>query len=227
MTLYVVATPIGNLKDITFRAIEILRNVDVIACEDTRVTKKLLSHYSISKPLISYREQVHHTVSRKILSLLKKGKSIALVTDAGTPGISDPGTRLVSDALNAGFPVVSLPGPSAITAALSVSGVNADRFVFLGFPPHKKGRTAFFGKMKEFTIPMVLYESPHRLYRTLRDLEAFLGLDREVVIVKEVTKIYEKIIRGKIPEVIETLLKINNYHKTRGEFVIIINAREV
>lgn len=224
MALFVVSTPIGNLKDITLRAIEVLRSVDIIAAEDTRVTKKLLSHYDIKNSILSYREQVHNTVSKKIISILKEGKDVALVSDAGTPGISDPGFRLVGEVRKNGIEVISVPGPSAVTAALSISGVNADKFVFLGFPPHKKRRAKFFKGMSEYDIPVVLYESPHRLMKTLRELKPILGDKREILVIKEITKMHEKILRGTVDKLIETLLEVNNLSKVRGEFVLIIGG---
>ncbi len=174
-TLYIVATPIGNLEDLTLRALRILKEVDFILCEDTRVTGKLLSHYDIKTPTISYHQHSNlHKVDR-VLSLLEEGKNLALVTDAGTPGISDPGGMLVQAVLEKfddEVKVESVPGASAVTAALSISGVAADKFVFLGFPPHKKGRQTFIMKIIESEYPVVVYESKHRIIKFLEELKS-------------------------------------------------------
>ncbi|NTW22871.1 16S rRNA (cytidine(1402)-2'-O)-methyltransferase [Candidatus Falkowbacteria bacterium] len=174
-TLYIVATPIGNLEDLTLRALRILKEVDFILCEDTRVTGKLLAHYEIKTPTISYHQHSNlHKVDR-VLSLLEEGKNLALVTDAGTPGISDPGGMLVQAVLEKfddEVKVESVPGASAVTAALSISGVAADKFVFLGFPPHKKGRQTFIMKIIESEFPVVVYESKHRIIKFLEELKA-------------------------------------------------------
>ena len=219
--LYIVATPIGNLKDITLRALEVLKSADVIFAEDTRVTKKLLAHYAIQKPLERYDEHSHARACEKAKELLRQGKSVALVTDAGTPGIADPGTRLVlyvkSQLLNVS--VVPIPGPSALTAALSVAGVGAEHFTFAGYPPHKKGRQTFFLGLHHATLrPIVLYESPHRLARTLGELGQVFGLDAEIVVARELTKIYEELFRGDI----KTALVYFTGERGRGEFVLII-----
>lgn len=179
--LYVVGTPIGNLKDITLRALEVLKSADVIFAEDTRVTKKLLSHYDIQKPVKRYDEHVGGAIYSEVKERLEKGESIALVTDAGTPGISDPGSRLV-EFVRKEVPttkVVPIPGPSALIATLSASGLNADQFTFLGYPPRKKGRKTFFENLKNIkTKPIVLYESPHRLQRTLSGIKDVFGDER-------------------------------------------------
>ncbi|MEK7659730.1 MAG: 16S rRNA (cytidine(1402)-2'-O)-methyltransferase [Patescibacteria group bacterium] len=221
MTLYIVGTPIGNLGDMTARGIETLKSVDLIAAEDTRVTKKLLSHFQIHKPIISYREYVHDRVSKQILAQLGKGKTIAYVTDAGVPGISDPGARLVRTVRDAGYLVVPIPGVSAVTSLMSVAGVATNEFLFLGFPPQKKGRTSFFEKVKNSDVPVVIFESPHRLCKTLAELGATLGSNQRIVIGKELTKIYETIIDEPIGSAWESCC-VHTTEKPRGEYVICI-----
>lgn len=219
--LYVVATPIGNLKDITLRALEILKSVDLIACEDTRVTKKLLHNYKIDKKLISYHQHSKITKIDYIVSLLKEGKNIALVSDAGTPSISDPGVKLVSEVEEIdNIKIVPIPGPSALTTALSVSGITADKFVFLGFLPTKKGRATILGEIKEERRTVVFYESVHRIIKTLKSLETG---DRKIVICRELTKMFEEIIKGKKEEVLNYFE--SNKDKIKGEFVIIIEGK--
>lgn len=220
-TLYIVATPIGNLKDISFRALEALRDADLILAEDTRVTKKLLYHNGISTRVLRYDEHVGPKIYDEVAELLEKGKSAALVSDAGTPGISDPGPRLI-EFLKSRIPdlkIVPVPGASAIIAALSASGLNADQFVFLGYPPHKKGRQKFFGEMLGVKIrPLVLYESPHRLQKTFEALSELFGKEKEIVVARELTKIYEEIWKGSVAEAKEYFTG----ERARGEFVIII-----
>jgi len=218
--LYIVATPIGNLKDITLRALHVLEEVDLILCEDTRVTKKLLEHYSIRTPVESYHQHSRLKKMNKILDLLKSGKNLALVSDSGTPGISDPGNKLIKLLItNYGLQVtdhelsiniIPIPGPSAVTAIASISGFSMDKFVFLGFPPHKKGRNKFFKEIAESKHPVVIYESPHRIIKTLKELG-----QKEVVICRELTKKFETIYRGKANEKIKQI-------KPKGEFVIVI-----
>jgi len=222
MALYIVATPIGNLKDITLRAIEVLRESDYIAAEDTRVTRKLLSHLGIQKPLISFHEHSKPRDSAKIIQFLESGRSLAYVVDAGTPGISDPGAYLVQRVAETlpGVAIIPIPGPSALSAALSVSGLGGSEFLFLGFPPHKKGRRKFFQKVAGSPYPVVLYESPYRLLRTLRDL-ASAGLEsRPAILCKEISKIYEEILRGCVSELLEVMSRRG---APKGEYVIIIN----
>lgn len=222
-TLFVVATPIGNLGDITFRALEVLRGVDGIICEDTRVTTKLLQHYQIQgKPLFSFTSHSSEEKISAIISQLMEGKSFALVTDAGTPAISDPGSKLVEVVLNQcgeKVKVESIPGASALTAALSVSGVPASEFLFLGFLPHKKGRQTLFQEIAAATRPVVFYESTHRLLKALESLGQFAP-DKKVVVVKEITKIYESVVRGSAKEVLATFTDAPDRQK--GEFVIIV-----
>ena len=218
-TLYIVATPIGNLGDITFRAIEVLKQVDVIACEDTRHTKILLSHYGIQKTLISYFEHNKEKKARYILRLLDEGKNVALVSDAGTPGISDPGYRVIRDALDNEVNVISIPGANAALAALAVSGMPTDRFAFEGFLPNKT--TARKKKLSEFAkkkSTIICYESPHRLLASLEDMGEVLG-DAELVVAREITKKFEEIKRGNASD----LLAYFKQKKVRGEFVVIIN----
>lgn len=220
-TLFIVATPIGNLKDITFRAIETLRDVDLILAEDTRVTKKLLNHYGVKTRVWRYDEHVGSKIYDDVAELLERGKSVALVSDAGTPGISDPGPRLI-EFLRSRIPsmkIVSVPGPSALVAALSIAGLNADQFTFLGYPPHKKGREKFFRSLEGVKIkPLVLYESPHRVIKTFWSLAAVFGEDYEIIVGREITKIHEEIWRGKAKEAADYFAG----EKKRGEFVIII-----
>src|SRR3989338_3660889 len=206
--LYVIATPIGNLKDITLRALEILKSADAILAEDTRVTKKLLTHYEISKPVIRY-------VYGKDYS---KFSNLVLVTDAGTPAVSDPGTNLVKDLLRKDFEIIAVPGPSALAAAISISDIELSDFTFFGFPPSKKGRNKFFDKVSKSEIPVVLYESPHRILKTLKELMDASG-DRNVNIGRELTKKHGEMFRGKISEAIEYFSR----DKVREEFFIIIN----
>jgi 16S rRNA (cytidine1402-2'-O)-methyltransferase len=192
--LYVVATPIGNLEDITLRAVRTLGEVDLIAAEDTRRTAKLLAHYKIAKPMVSLREHNEHRETPRLVARLTAGQSIALVSDAGTPGISDPGTRLVRAAREAGIRVIPIPGPSAVVAALSGSGYSADRFRFMGFPPGSgQARTDWFAVLARETETVVFFESPHRIERTLADLQETL-VDRPYTCVRELTKIHEQLV---------------------------------
>ncbi len=220
-TLYIVATPIGNLKDVTLRALEILKQADVIFAEDTRVANKLLSHYGIEKSLERYDEHSHARSAEKAKKYLAEGKNIALVTDAGTPGISDPGSRLV-DFIKKEIPdakIIPIPGPSAITAALSASGLNADQFTFLGYPPHKKGRKTFFENLKKIEIrPVVFYESPHRIEKTLEAIAEALGSENEIIVARELTKVHEEIWRGSAKGAQSHF----QGERRKGEFVLII-----
>lgn len=204
-TLYIVATPIGNLEDITLRAIRILKEVDIIAAEDTRHTKKLLNRYGISTQLTSYFEHNEIKKTGWIISELIAGKDVALVSDAGTPGISDPGYRLVKTAIENSIPVVSVPGPSAIISALTVAGLPTDSFCFEGFVPSKSGeRQKFLSGLKGAKKTIVLYESPRRLLTTLTDIHNMLG-DVDVVIAREMTKFHEEVIRGKAGRILSDL----------------------
>ena len=217
-TLYVVATPIGNLEDTSARALRVLREVDVIACEDTRRTRALLAHFGIHTPTVSYFEHNRLTRGPQLLRQLAGGRSIALVTDAGTPGISDPGFLLVRDARAAGVPVVPIPGPSAVTTALSAAGVPADRFVFDGFPPVKPGRRVNrLTALRELETTVVLYESPHRILATLEAIGTVFG-EREIVLARELTKQFEEIVRATPAAHRDRLTAAG----VRGEFTIII-----
>lgn len=222
-TLSIVATPIGNLADITLRALDTLKSADVIACEDTRVTAKLLARYEIEKPLVIFHAQSGRSATTRILQLLGEGNHVALVTDAGTPGISDPGSALVRevrDRLQGEVRIVPIPGPAALTAALSIAGVPTDTFTFLGFLPHKKGRQTLFEEIAESDRTMVFYESPHRIEKTLTSLAEHLDGDRRVIILRELTKIYESFVEGSASEVQQYFL--DHPDEVRGEFVGIV-----
>lgn len=223
-TLSVVGTPIGNLGDITLRALDTLRQADVIACEDTRVSAKLLAKYDIKKPLIIFHARSGRSASTRILSLLGEGKHIALVTDAGTPGVSDPGSALIAE-VRTRVPdarIVSVPGPSALTSALSIAGVPADSFLFLGFLPHKKGRQTLFREIAKEERAVVFYESPHRIEKTLASLAEGLTETRKVVVLRELTKLHESVIWGTGKEV--ALYFKEHPSEVRGEFVVILGA---
>ena len=206
--LYIVATPIGNLSDITLRAIKTLREVDFILAEDTRVTKKLLSHFGIHKPVLRY---LHGKDYRKF-------QNIALMTDAGTPSISDPGLNLIRDLAKADFEIIPIPGPSALSAIISASDIDLKEFLFFGFPPHKKGREKFFKRVANVEFPVILFESPHRIQKTLHQLQQYCG-DRYVNIGRELTKIHEEIFRGALSEAERHFVG----EKLRGEFVIVLS----
>ena len=219
--LYLVSTPIGNLKDITFRAVEILESVPLIAAEDTRHSKVLLSHFNITTPLISYFE--HNEFSRipKLMDHLKGGNDLAVITDAGTPGISDPAYRLVREAITLSISVESLPGPSAFLAGLTSSGLPTDRFIFEGFLPPKKGRKKRMLSVENEEATLIYYESPSRLLRTLKQLKETLG-DRPAVVARELTKLHEEIKRGTLSE----LFTYFDKKKARGECVILVGKND-
>ena len=219
--LYIVATPIGNLEDMTLRGIRILKEVNYIFAEDTRVTKKLLNHFEIENTVYRYDEFTKMHQIANIINLLKEGKDIALVTDAGTPCISDPGYELVDAVHKEGIKVVPIPGASALTASASVAGLSMRRFCFEGFLPKKKGRQTLLKSLAEEERTIVIYESPFRIEKTLRDIEQFIGV-REVVIIREITKIYEEIMRGTTTELIERLAK----NPIKGEIVLLIKGLE-
>ena len=220
--LYVVGTPIGNLEDISQRAIRILREVDLVAAEDTRVTKKLLFHFQIEKPLISCHHHSSQKEIERLLDLLKEGKNIALVTDAGTPGVSDPGGKLLSEVLKTSdleVEIVPIPGPNAAVTALSISGFPTDRFLFLGFSPHKKGRKTFFQEVADSEYTVVFYESPHRIIKTLKEMSEHEDLkERRIVVARELTKKFETIYRGTALEILEKYEK----ELARGELTIVV-----
>lgn len=216
--LYIVATPIGNLGDITLRALEVLKQADVVLSEDTRVTKKLLSHFEITTPTLSCHEHTEKGKLSQIIDRLQNGESMALVTDAGTPGLSDPGNVLVSLALEVGIVVVPVPGVSALTALVSIAGIDMREFIFKGFPPHKKGRETFFKQVAASEIPVMYYESPHRVIKNLELLQS-LTMEKKIILGRELTKMFEEVVRGTVSEVLVYLQ--SDIHKTKGEFVII------
>lgn len=216
-TLYIVATPIGNLEDITLRAINILKQVDMIACEDSRITKRLLKKYDITTPTISYHQHSSDKKNNQLLNYLKFDKDIALVTDAGTPGIQDPGNKFVELARNEDLKVIAIPGASAVTTALSMAGINTDSFYFAGFIPKKKGRQTWFKNAKNIDIPIVLYESPYRIVKTLKDIYEYLG-NKKIFTARELTKKFEETKTDFVKELIEYY----SQHKPKGEFVLIV-----
>lgn len=219
--LYIVSTPIGNLEDITLRALRILKEVDVIAAEDTRHSSKLLSHYGIAKPLISYWSGKEKVRAEEIIKRLQLGQSIALISDAGTPGISDPGEVVIKRAIEEGFYVISIPGPSALIAALSVSGLTLRGFTFIGFlPPKRSQRQRALEELSMEKRTIVFYEAPHRLLETLEDMYEILG-DRNVAVFKEITKMHEEVFRGSLQKVIKELKD----KRIAGEFVIVMEGR--
>jgi 16S rRNA (cytidine1402-2'-O)-methyltransferase len=222
-TLYLVSTPIGNLEDMTLRALRILKEVDLIACEDTRRTRILLAHYGIKTALTSLYEETERKKSGVLMEKITDGHSLAYVSDAGTPLISDPGYHLVKSAIEAGIPVVPIPGPSAVIAALSVSGMPSDRFAFFGFLPEKAGRRqSCLRKLKDLPMTLVFYESPRRLVDSLRDIRDVLG-DRDVAVTRELTKVFEEIIRGRASDVIGKLESVG----VKGEITLLVEgARE-
>jgi 16S rRNA (cytidine1402-2'-O)-methyltransferase len=221
MSFYVVASPIGNLEDISIRALKILKSVDFILSEDTRVSKKLLDHYNIDKKLISFH---HHSGKNKydrVLKLLKEGKSLAFLSDAGTPAVSDPGGKLVSfvRANLSDINIEAIPGPSAVTTALSVSGIKADKFLFLGFLPHKKGRLKAIREALESKYPVVLYESKHRILKLLKELKD-INFDKNIIIFRELTKMHYTFYEKKVDELYDFF--DSNKDKVKGEFTLII-----
>ncbi len=220
-TLYVISTPIGNLDDISLRAIRILSGVDLIAAEDTRKTKTLLDHFDIRKPLVSYYSYNEARRTPELIARLKQGEAIGIVSDAGTPGISDPAYRILRSALDERLPVIAIPGPSAFLPALIVSGLPLDHFVFEGFLPVKKGRKTKLEELRSESRTIVLYESPHRLLRTLGELRTFLG-DRDAAVSRELTKKFEETARGRLSELIEHFSR----RGIRGEFVIVVRGGE-
>src|SRR2546421_6976036 len=222
--LYLVATPIGNLEDITLRALRVLKEVDLIACEDTRQTQKLLSHYSIQTRMVSYHEHNEMTKAAELIVNLETGAKIALVTDAGMPGISDPGFRLIALAIRHHVPVVPIPGASAFLAALVASGLPTDSFRFSGFLPAKSGqRRKLLESVRESPRTQVFYEAPHRLLDTLTDVVETLGEDRHLVVAREVTKIHEEFLRGRAVEVLEELKSRGD---VKGEITLLIAKAE-
>ena len=220
-TLYLVATPIGNLEDITLRALKVLRNVDLIAAEDTRHTLGLLNHFEISKPLISYYKQTEKSKSEILISKLKEGKSIALVSDAGTPGISDPGEEIVKRAIEEDIKIVPIPGACAFVNAIISSGISTNEFEFIGFlSANKSERKDKLNEIKYDTRTIIFYEAPHKLKATLESILETLG-DRKIVLARELTKIHEEFIRGNVSTILQQIVDI------KGEFVLIIEGNNV
>lgn len=216
--LFIVSTPIGNMGDITLRAIETLKNVDLILSEDTRETSKLLQHFEIQKSQISYRDQNHYRVFETILKNLEEGKNIALVSDSGTPLISDPGFKLVQDLIAANIKIESIPGPSAVISALTVSGLPTDKFTFIGFLPKKSGQQdkilQSYGNLES---TLIIYESPYRVVKLLEQIHQSLG-NRKVCIVKDITKLYESLIYGQIEDILANRTNI----KAKGEYIVLV-----
>jgi len=221
-TLYIVATPIGNLSDLSKRALDILKSVNFVLCEDTRVSKKLLNHFNIKTKTISFFQHSKDNKIEHILDLLKEGKNLALVSDAGTPGISDPGNKLIQrivEVFGDEIDITAIPGPSAVSTAASISGFPMDSFLFLGFPPAKRKREKFFQEIINSKYPVIFYESPYRIVKTLKDIISHKELaSLNVVVCRELTKIHETIYRGTANEVLKKVEK-----NVKGEFVIVIN----
>lgn len=219
MKLYIVATPIGNLKDITLRALDVLNEVDIILAEDTRTSKVLLNHYQINKPLWGYHQHNEHVILEKIINEIISGKKIALISDAGTPAISDPGFLLVRECIKNQISVECLPGATAFVPALVLSGFPIQRFIFEGFLPLKKGRQTIFKRWNEEDNTIVFYESPHRLLKTLNELKLYLINDRKIAVCREISKRFEEVLRGTADEMIQHF----QTHNPKGEFVIVIS----
>ncbi|HET9408438.1 MAG TPA: 16S rRNA (cytidine(1402)-2'-O)-methyltransferase [Candidatus Sulfotelmatobacter sp.] len=223
-TLYLVGTPIGNLEDITLRALRVLKEVDLIACEDTRQTQKLLNHFNIATRTISYHEHNEANRATELVKQILEGTSIALVTDAGMPGISDPGFRLITEAIRQNVPVVPIPGASAFLCALAASGLPTDSFHFYGFLPAKAGeRRAVLGSTKNSETTEIYYEAPHRIVETLKDVVEILGETRRVIIARELTKLHEEFLRGSAAEILHTL---ESRETIRGEITLLVGKAE-
>lgn len=224
--LYIVATPIGNLEDISLRAVSALNKVDLVLAEDTRVTRILFEKYNIKTKMISYHQHSGFQKINEIIAMLKEGKELALVSDAGTPGINDPGNYLISQILKEipDLKIIPIPGPNAAIAALSISGFPTDRFLYLGFPPHKKGRKTFFEKISQTEETVVFYESKHRILKALKELKEISQInERQIMVARELTKQFETIYRGTVDEVLNKLNK--NKENLLGEFVVVINGK--
>ena len=220
-TLYIVSTPLGNLEDVTLRALRILKEVDLIAAEDTRHSLKFLNHFGIKKPLISYWGEKEKVRAEETLQRLKDGQSVALISDAGTPGISDPGTLLIRKAIEEGISVVPVPGPSAVITALSLSGFSTEEFTFIGFLPAKQmQRRKILERLSLEQRTLVFYEAPHRIRDTISDFADVVG-DRNIVVIKELTKFYEEVLRGTVPDVLVRL----EQSTIAGEYVIVLEGR--
>ena len=222
MKLYLIPTQIGNLEDITLRASRILKEVDVILAEDTRQTSKLIKHYDINKKLVAHHQHNEHKTIERIVDSLKSGEKMALVSDAGTPGISDPGFLLVRECIKNGIEIECLPGATAFVPALVNSGLPCDKFIFEGFLPHKKGRQTRLKLLAEETRTLVFYESPHRLIKTLKQFSEYFGAERQISVSRELTKIHEENIRGTVIELIDYY----ENHTLKGEIVIIVRGYE-
>ncbi|MFC1599543.1 16S rRNA (cytidine(1402)-2'-O)-methyltransferase [Patescibacteria group bacterium] len=223
MILYIVATPIGNLKDITLRALDTLKKVDIIACEDTRHSQILLKKYEIEKKLLSYHSHSGQTKVEKLITAMKEGQEVALISDAGTPGISDPAYTLIKAALEEGIKIEPIPGPSAFLATIVASGLPMNQFTYLGFIPTKKGRQTLLKSLADEKRTIVFYESPHRIQKTLSQLEEFTGGERRIVIGRELTKIHEEFVRGTVSEVKEEFTN----RTPKGEFVVVLGGKGV
>ena len=222
LKIYIVPTPIGNLKDITLRALEVLENADCILAEDTRKSKRLLQHYKISSKILSYHQHNEHKQIKKIIKEIKSGTTFALISDAGTPSVSDPGFLLVRECIKNDIIIETLPGATALIPALVNSGLSSDKFIFEGFLPVKKGRTKRLLKLSDEERTIILYESPHRIIKTLKSLIEILGNDRRASISRELTKVYEENIRGTLQE----LLDYYSINVLKGEFVIVIEGNK-
>ena len=220
LCLSIVPTPIGNLNDITYRAIKVLKDSDIILCEDTRISKRLLDKYSIDKPLYSYHIHNEHKVVEKYIQYIISGKKVSLISDAGTPGISDPGYLIIRESIKKNIEIDCLPGPTAFVPALINSGISSDKFVFEGFLPKKKGRMSRIELLKEEKRSIIIYESPHRIKRLIQELKAVFGGQRLVSISRELSKIHQENIRGTLDEVDKNLESKN----IKGELILIING---
>ena len=221
-TLYIVPTPVGNMEDMTLRAIRVLKEVDLVLAEDTRTSGILLRHFDIKNQLMSHHKFNEHGTSAAVIDRLLSGQNVALISDAGTPGISDPGFFLVREAVRAGIEVVTLPGATALIPALVSSGLPCDRFTFEGFLPQKKGRQSRIEALREETRTMVFYESPYRVLKTLQQLAEVFGADRQASACREISKIHEESVRGSLQELIEHFTAI----EPRGEFVLVVAGRQ-
>lgn len=218
-TLYIVATPIGNMEDLTLRALRILQGVDMIVCEDTRVAKKLLFRYEIQKTLLAIPQHSGTDKIARVIEKLRQGLDVALITDAGTPGMSDPGNEVVAQVAAAGFHVSPIPGASALGAIVSVAGINLQEFLFKGFPPHKKGRQTYFTEVAQSSVPVIYYESPYRVMKNLELLNE-MAPEKKVIIGRELTKMFEEIIRGTVAEALDYYRE--HPGKVKGEFVVVV-----
>ncbi len=223
-TLFVVATPIGNMEDITMRALRILSEVDYVLCEDTRVTGNLLKHYDIKTKLKRYDAHTSEKVHEEVVADIEAGKQIALVSDAGTPGVSDPGVFLVEKLREiGGIRIDAVPGASAVTAAFSIAGLAGNQFSFLGFVPQKKGRQTFFKELENYDHPVIFFESPHRIMKTLESLKETLPAEVKVIVAREITKLFEELVSGTGEEVLTYF--IEHPDKVRGEYVVLVDCR--